>query len=189
MTVKESAPTLPSVAQPPVQPLVYLIEDETQTVLDWAAAVAQSDDTYFQRGQQLARRLGAHYRRDGLTEFGFWTPALVADIIQSERTLELEMLTPLQPIDFRNPQQTLRFQRDRLPVMQQGEFVWAVVAGVKPGSGDRAGSFYWLRYVDAEGRLNYIRDSLAYSLPYGVFAPAEVYDLRRLQQKRADKRG
>lgn len=185
-TVKDSAPTLPTVAQPPLQPLVYLVEDETQTVLDWAAAVAQSDDTYFQRGQRLARRLGAHYRRDGLTEFGFWTPALVADIIQSERTLELEVLTPLQPINFREPQQTLRFQRDRLPVMQQGEFLWAVVAGVKPGSRDRAGSFYWLRYIDADGRLHYIRDPLAYSLPYGVFAPAEVYDLRRLQQKRAD---
>ncbi len=185
-TVKDSAPALPAVAQPALQPLVYLVEDETQTVLDWASSVAQSDDTYFQRGQRLARRLGAHYRRDGLTEFGFWTPELVADIIQSERTLELEILTPLQPIDFRAPQQTLRFQRDRLPVMQQGEFVWAVVAGVKPGGRDRAGSFYWLRYVDADGRLNYIRDPLAYSLPYGVFAPAEVYDLRRLQQRRAD---
>nr|WP_278003293.1 glucosylglycerol hydrolase [Nodosilinea sp. TSF1-S3] len=177
---------MPPIAQAPLQPLVYLVEDETQTVLDWAATVASSEDTYFQRGQRLARRLGAHYRRDGLTEFGFWTPELVADIIQSERTLELEILTPLQPIDFRAPQQTLRFQRDRLPVMQQGEFVWAVVAGVKPGSRDRAGSFYWLRYIDAEGRLNYIRDPLAYSLPYGVFAPAEVYDLRRLQQRRAD---
>ncbi|HZG38268.1 MAG TPA: glucosylglycerol hydrolase [Nodosilinea sp.] len=62
----------------------------------------------------------------------------------------------MQPIDFRAPQQTLRFQRDRLPVMQQGEFVWAVVAGVKSGSRDRAGSFYWLRYIGAEGRLNYI---------------------------------
>ncbi|HZG38267.1 MAG TPA: glucosylglycerol hydrolase [Nodosilinea sp.] len=27
---------------------------------------------------------------------------------------------------------------------------------------------------------------MAYSLPYGVFAPAEVYDLRRLQSQRAD---
>ncbi|MGB3202138.1 MAG: glucosylglycerol hydrolase [Nodosilinea sp.] len=177
---------MPPVVQPALQPLVYLVEDETRTVLDWASGVAQSDDTYFNRGQRLARRLGAHYRRDGLTEFGFWTPELVADIIQSERTLELEILTPLQPIDFRSAQQTLRFQRDRLPVMQQGEFVWAVVAGVKPGSRGRAGSFYWLRYIDAEGRLHYIRDPLAYSLPYGVFAPAEVYDLKRVQQRRAD---
>jgi len=169
--------------------LVYLVDDETHTVLDWAASVMHSDDTYFQRGQRLARRLGAHYRRDGLTEFGFWTPELAADVIQSERTLELEILTPLQPLDFRQQsmaQQTVTFQRDRVPVMQQGEFVWAVVAGVKPGNRNQAGSFYWLRYIDAEDRLHIIRDPLAYSLPYGVFAPAEVYDMRRLQRQRKD---
>jgi hypothetical protein len=166
--------------------LVYLVDDETETVLDWAASVMHSDATYFQRGQRLARRLGAHYRRDGLTEFGFWTPELAAEVIQSERTLELEILTPLHPIDFRQPQQTVTFQRDRVPMMQQGEFVWAVVAGVKPGTRNQAGSFYWLRYVDAEERLHLIRDPLAYSLPYGVFAPAEVYDMRRLQRQRKD---
>lgn len=182
MAVKESTPAQKT--QPKV--LVYLVEDETQTVLDWASSVMHSDDTYFQRGQRLARRLGAHYRRDGLTEFGFWTPELAADVIQSERTLELEILTPLKPVDFRQPQQTVPFQRDRVPVMQQGEFVWAVVAGVKPGTRSQAGSFYWLRYVDAEGRLHQIRDPLAYSLPFGVFAPAEVYDMRRLQRQRKD---
>ena len=187
MAVKDSPkPSSAPLAKPQYQPLVYLVEDETQTVVNWAHGVAQSDDTYFHRGQRLARRLGVHYRRDGLTEFGFWTPELMADVIQSERTLELEILTPLQPINFSQPQQTVSFQRDRIPVMPQGEFVWAVVAGVKPGSRDRAGSFYWLRYVDAEGRLHSIRDPLAYSLPYGVFAPAEVYDMRRLQQQRAD---
>ena len=182
VAVKESTPAPKNKSKV----LVYLVEDETQTVLDWAASVMHSEDTYFQRGQRLARRLGATYRRDGLTEFGFWTPELAADVIQSERTLELEILTPLEPIDFRQPQQTVKFQRDRVPVIQKGEFVWAVVAGVKPGHRNQAGSFYWLRYVDAEGRLHLIRDPLAYSLPYGVFAPAEVYDMRRLQRQRKD---
>ncbi|MGF1569482.1 MAG: glucosylglycerol hydrolase [Nodosilinea sp.] len=163
-----------------------MVEAETQALLDWADAIMQSDDTVFRREQQLARRLGAHYRSDGLTEFGFWTPELTADVIQSERTLELEILTPLQPINFRALQQTVAFQRDRIPVMQQGEFTWAVVAGVQPGRREQAGSFYWLHYVDPEGRQHRIRDPLAYSLPYGVFAPAEVYDLERMQQQRAD---
>ena len=61
-----------------------------------------------------------------------------------------------------------------------------MVAGVKPGNRNQAGSFYWLRYIDAEDRLHIIRDPLAYSLPYGVFAPAEVYDMRRLQRQRKD---
>ncbi|NEQ42407.1 MAG: alpha-amylase [Leptolyngbya sp. SIOISBB] len=145
-----------------------------------------SDDTYFGRGQRLAKRLGAHYRRDGLTEFGFWTPELTADVIQSERLLELEIFTPLKPVNFRDPLQVIEFQRDLVPLRQQGEFLWAVVTGVKAGNRNTAGSFYWLRYVDAEQRVHIIRDPLAYSTPYGVFAPAEVYDMRRLQRRRAD---
>ncbi|MEM0980971.1 MAG: glucosylglycerol hydrolase [Cyanobacteria bacterium P01_H01_bin.58] len=165
---------------------IHLVEDETQTLLNWAASVMASDDTYFGRGQRLARRLGAHYRRDGLTEFGFWTPELTANVIQSERTLELEIFTPLAPIEFREPRQIVTFQRDRVPVAQQGEFLWAVVAGVQAGRRNISGAFYWLRYVDADERVHIIRDPLAYSVPYGVFAPAEVYDMRQVQRRRAD---
>lgn len=114
------------------------------------------------------------------------TPELAAEVIQSERTLELEILTPMQPINFRLSAQTVAFRRDRIPVMQQGEYVWAVVAGLAAGTREQAGCFYWLRYVDPEGREHYIRDPLAYSLPYGVFAPAELYDIERLQRERAD---
>ena len=163
-----------------------LVDDETQTLLHWAASVMASEDTYFGRGQRLAKRLGSHYRRDGLTEFGFWTPELIGDVIQSERSLELEIFTPLTPIHFQEPRQTVEFQRDLVPVAQQGEFLWAVVAGVKAGNRTTAGSFYWLRYVDAEQRVHIIRDPLAYSTPYGVFSPAEVYDMRRLQRRRTD---
>ncbi|MFE4106693.1 glucosylglycerol hydrolase [Almyronema epifaneia] len=165
---------------------VHLVEDETKTLLRWAAAIAESSETYFAKGQKLARRLGAHYRRDGLAELGFWTPELVSDVIQSESQLDLEVFTPIEPIDFKIPEQAVRFRRDRLPVMKQGEFIWAVVSGMRPGTREQAGSFYWLRYVDAENRIHIIRDPLAYSLPYGVFAPAEFYDMRRLQRNRAD---
>lgn len=165
---------------------IALVDAETEALLAWAREVADSDDTYFRQGQRFAERLGAHYREDGLTEFGFWTPELAAEVIQSERTLELEILTPMQPINFRLSAQTVAFRRDRIPVMQQGEYVWAVVAGLAAGTREQAGCFYWLRYVDPEGREHYIRDPLAYSLPYGVFAPAELYDIERLQRERAD---
>ncbi|MDB9524685.1 glucosylglycerol hydrolase [Oscillatoria sp. CS-180] len=167
-------------------PNICLVDDETQTLLNWASSVMASDDTYFDRGQRLAKRLGCHYRRDGLTEFGFWTPELTANVIQSERSLELEIFTPLVPIQFHEPRQTIEFQRDLVPVRQQGEFLWAVVSGVKAGNRTTAGAFYWLRYVDADQRVHIIRDPLAYSTPYGIFGPAEVYDMRRLQRRRAD---
>lgn len=167
-------------------PTIQLVEDETHALINWAQSIWDSEDTYFSKGQKLAKRLGAHYRHDGLTEFGFWTPELAGDVIQSERQLDLEVFTPLKPIHFRETEQIVTFKRDRVPVIQRGEFVWGVVAGLRPGNRDRAGCFYWLRYVDAEERLHYLRDPLAYSLPYGVFAPAELYDMRRLQRYRSD---
>ncbi len=165
---------------------IRLDDAETQKLLDWAAAVTDSDETYFERGQALARRLGAHYREDGLTEIGFWTPELAGEVIQSERTIYLEMFTPVEPIDCRLKEQTATFRCDRLPMPQQGEFIWAVVSGMQPGTRDQLGSLYWLRYLDGQAVLQTIRDVVAYSLPYGVFAPAEVYDLRRLQGDRPD---
>ena len=165
---------------------IALVEDATQALLDWAATVTQSDLTYLQKAQVLAQRLGASYRRDSLTEVGFWTPELAGEVIQSERQIYLEVFTPQSPIHFRQPEQTLVFQRDCVQLRLQGEYVWGVVSGLQPGTRDRAGSFYWLRFLDVEGKLHTIRDPLAYSLPYGVFGPAELYDMDRLQRQRPD---
>ncbi|MEM7771747.1 MAG: glucosylglycerol hydrolase [Cyanobacteria bacterium P01_A01_bin.37] len=154
--------------------------------MQWASDVTDSDDTFFERGRQLASRLGAHYREDGLTEIGFWTPELAGEVIQSERTIYLEIFTPIEPVNFRASEQTLTFRCDRLPAPQQGEYIWAVVSGMQQGTRDQLGSLYWLRYLDGQAVLNTIRDVVAYSLPYGVFAPAEVYDMRQLEQNRAD---
>lgn len=165
---------------------ISLVQDDTQALLDWAIAVQQSDDTFFHKCQALARRLGAHYRSDGLTEIGFWTPRLAGEVIQSERDIFLDVFTPLDDINFQAPEQVIRFQCDRIPLLQQGEFVWGVLAGMQPGSRHRAGSFYWLRALSPHHYLRIIRDPLAYSLPYGVFAPAELYDMASVQQQRAD---
>ncbi|MEL6327467.1 MAG: glucosylglycerol hydrolase, partial [Cyanobacteria bacterium J06626_23] len=129
---------------------IQLVEDETQSLLAWADSIQRSDATYFEKAQKLARRLGANYRRDRFTDIGFWTPELAGDIIQSEYKVELEVYTPRSPIDFRAAEQRVEFQRVRVPVAKQGEFVWAVIEGLQPGRRHQAGSFYWLRYVDPE---------------------------------------
>ncbi|HHP7245606.1 MAG TPA: glucosylglycerol hydrolase [Elainellaceae cyanobacterium] len=163
-----------------------LVEKETQALLEWVVTITDSDETYFSKAQQLARKLGAHYRPDGLTEIGFWTPELAGEVIQSERMIYLEVFTPIDPIDFRSSAQTLRFRCDRLSLPQQGEYIWGVISGMKAGTRDQAGSFYWLKYLDPQGHLHTIRDVVPYSLPYGVFAPAELYDIDRLQRERSD---
>ena len=166
---------------------IQLLEAETQTFLDWADQVHQSDDTLFHKAQMLATRLGAHYRADGLTEIGFWTPELGADMVQP-KNIYLEIFTPKQKIDPTRPQQTVTFHRDYVELVKQGEYFWGVIAGLKPGTTTELGSFYWLRYLDMHtDEVRVIGDCLAHSLPYGVYAPAELYDLTSLQQRRPDR--
>jgi len=164
---------------------LLLVEDATQELLDWAEAIEHSDATYFEKAQALVRRMGAHYRADGLTEVCFWVPELTGEVMR-QMDVYLEVLTPLEKIDFRAPEQIVTFYRQRLRLRQQREFFWGVVAGMSPGNREQVGSFYWLRYLDLQGQLQAIRDVVPYSLPYGVFGPAELYDIDSLQKSRSD---
>lgn len=166
--------------------LVYLVEDETQKLINWVTNIEKSDDlTIFEKNQQIVTRLGAHYRHDGLTEIGFWTPKLIREVLHP-RDIYLEIFTPLERIDWGKPNQNIAFRRDCVYLERQDIFFWGVVAGMQPGTRETAGSFYWLRYVTPSGRVEIIRDVMAYSLPYGIFAPAELYDMSSLEQKRGD---
>lgn len=162
-----------------------LIESETQKLLDWAIAIEESNDTYLEKAQAIAKKLGAHYRADGLTEIGFWTPRLIAEVMH-ERDIYLEVLTPIEEIDWQAQEQTIHFKRETLHLKQQGEYFWGVVSGMRAGNKKQAGSFYWLRFIDLNDRLRAMRDLMPYSLPYGVFAPAELYDMDSLQSQRKD---
>ncbi|NJM97692.1 MAG: alpha-amylase [Phormidesmis sp. RL_2_1] len=169
-------------------PPVELQASETESLLAWALEIASSKRTYFEIGQQLARRIGAHPTADGLAEIGFWVPELAGQLAASERHIYLEVFTPLDAVDFSAPQQTIPFRYECVEVPLQGEFVWAVVSGMQVGSRDLLGSLYWLRYRDlSDGSLHTVRDVAPYSLPYGVFAPAELYDFEALQQSRRDR--
>jgi len=164
---------------------IELLEKPTQDLLDWATALEHAELSYLEKSEAMARRLGAHYREDGLTEIGFWTPELTGEVMRP-RAIYLEVLTPAGDIDLRAKNQTVKFKRDRVPMRQEGEYFWGVYSGIKPGTRHQLGSLYWLRYVDPREELQTVRDVVAYSLPFGVFGPAEVYDFNHLQQQRAD---
>ncbi|MBD2652499.1 alpha-amylase [Synechocystis sp. FACHB-383] len=166
---------------------IHLVEDETEKLMKWARTVTESPENYFQAAREVAKKLGAHYREDGLTQVGFWVPRLAGEGAFTEKLIYLEVFTPRGEIDFQAPEQTASFRWERIELPQQGEFVWAVLSGMRPGRKDQAGSFYWLRYYDSIlSKTLVIRDPLAYSLPYGIFAPAELYDMEKIQRERAD---
>jgi hypothetical protein len=165
---------------------VQIVEAETQKLLDWVDSIEASDDTIFHKAQRIATRLGAYYRPDGLTEIGFWTPELAADMIQP-KNIYLEVFTAKKQVDPTKPTQKVIFRRDYVQLAKHGDYHWGVIAGLRPGSQSTLGSLYWLRYLCFEtNEVKVVGDCLAHSYPYGVYAPAELYDMDRVQRDRAD---
>ncbi len=157
--------------------MLRLIEIATRELADWAKAAPTA--------RQIVTRLGAHYdAQHNRAEVGFWAPELAE---QGVTEAYLEVFTPLGPVDFRADVQELDFRRERVPLVQQGDYLWGVVEGMTPGSREQIGSLYWAAYQDPTSAWQTIPDYLAYSLPFGSFAPAEFYDMDRLQRKRADR--
>ncbi|EAQ75221.1 MULTISPECIES: glucosylglycerol hydrolase [unclassified Synechococcus] len=172
----------------PVSPAPVALEaGPTAELLAWAAAIESSDATTLEKARHFATRLGAHWQPGGLTTIGFWTPELAGDLIQP-RNILLEVFTPLESMDPRRPEQTVRFQRDAVQLEKQGDYRWGVVSGLRAGDADTIGSLYWLRYLSPDSNdVRVVGDPLAVSYPFGVQAPAEVYDLEGLQRRRADR--
>lgn len=159
-----------------------VMPEATKKLADWAARVIS--DSPFEAARQIARRLGAHLV-DGHAELGFWTPELVEKAIPRERIF-LEVFTPLEKIDLRNREQQVSFEKALLQPLLRGEYTWAVVEGMIPGSREQVGSFYRMRYLDDQDRWHTIPDVVAYSTPFGAFAPAEFYDIDTMHRERSD---
>ncbi len=163
-----------------------LMMEATDDLVAWAEKIHTESNSQFEAAQQLVRRLGVHCNEAGLVEIGFWVPELIEKEIPVSRVF-LEILTPLDPIDFEAAQQTISFHQERIHLVRNRAFYWGVVAGMQPGSRDQVGAFYRLVYQDSADHWHSILDPLANSLPFGAFAPAEYYDVHKLQQQRNDQ--
>jgi hypothetical protein len=162
-----------------------IAEEPTHALIEWVKKARATASTPFEAAQQLVTRLGAHYH-DGDTEIGFWAPELVKQAIPAERVF-LEVLTPLEPIDFQQDQQQVCFRRERLPLAHDDDYLWGAIAGMRAGRREQVGAFYWVKYQDEAGEWHTIHDPLAHSVPFGAFAPAELYDMPRLDRERGDR--
>lgn len=159
-------------------------EDGATELAQWCEKVQTMAETRFDAGREIARRLGAHVEGDRVA-FGFWAPELL-DRHVADGDIFLEILRPDEALDITVAHCEATFARALLPVTRSGAFVFSVASGVVAGRRERLGDFYALRWRDAEGNMNRILDPLAASLPYGAFAPAEVYDVPALQAERRD---
>jgi len=144
-----------------------------------------SAPTAFDGEREIARRLGAHVEDDGRATFGFWTPELLDNRVP-DGDIFLEVLAPEEPLDLTRAHQHLQFARAYLPVARFEAHTFATINGMVAGTRRQVGDFYALIWRDAHGDWHRILDPLAASLPFGAFAPAELYDTNAMQAARCD---
>lgn len=156
--------------------------EKTDHLLNWVHSIQSKAAEEFEATQRLVTRLGAHHN-DNSAEIGFWTPELTE---QTENWF-LEVLRPAPNLNLLADEQTVDFTVYHVPLVQDGEFVWGVVDNMIAGTRDTVGDFYWIRYQDSDGTWRVIHDHLAYSVPFGTHAPAEYYNMEKLQAERTDK--
>jgi len=157
-----------------------LLEDPTTKLMQWASDITEDDISEFEKAKKISRWLGAHYD-NGKTTIGFWTPEL-----RDDDEIFLEIYFPLEEVRFRVDEQQIHFYYERVPIKKQGEYCWGVYEGLKAGNGEDFGCFYQLGYR-RNAEVTYIADPMAYSLPFGAFAPAELFDVNSAQKGRRDK--
>ena len=155
------------------------LPEPSRALADWAATVATEADPFL-RAQALARRLGARVV-GAQAEFGFWSPVAAA-----AAAVALEVLLPIAPPDLTAAAQRVVFRRLLLPLVREGETLWSVVGGLPAGRRDQVGAFYRLVYRSGGDEWQTVQDPLAASIPFGAFAPAELYDMPALFAGRAD---
>jgi hypothetical protein len=78
----------------------------------------------------------------------------------------LEVLSPIEPLDLTRAHHEVDFQRAYLPVARFEAHTFAVIDGLIPGTRDRIGDFYALKWRDGSGDWHRILDPLAMSHMY-----------------------
>jgi len=151
---------------------------------DWCRSVHTTAISAFEGEIEVAHRFGAHVE-DGVARFGFWTPELLDNRVP-EGDVFLEVLAPREPLDLTLSHQETRFEKVYLPVARYEAYTFAAATGLRAGTRNEIGDFYALVWRDPEGTWHRVLDPLAMSLPFGAFAPAELYDVRAMHSGRGD---
>ncbi len=164
---------------------VRLNRPATELFIAELHGIIDAISTPFERARIIARHLGAHLTGPAQGRFGYWAPE-IGDEAVDPAAVTLELYRLPDPVDFSRHRQELPVQRFAVEVIQDGEFLWAVIDGVRGGTRERTGTFYRLAFTDRSGTRRVIHDPLAHSVPFGAAAPAELYDMATLFADRSD---
>jgi hypothetical protein len=159
--------------------LPVLLTEETAGLVEFYKEVLKQGLTY-KSANIIVRKLGCTVK-DQKTEFGFWYPGL-----KKVRKAEIEFFSPVEPFHFNKGEQHVDFHHWRLPLTVVNEFAVGVFEGLQAGDEEQFGVLYRYRISDRNGNSSICYDPMASSMPYGLHAPAEIYDLERIQNTRND---
>ena len=158
---------------------VRVDEAATRTLVEQAGAVRRGHAA-FEAARRLVRMAGG-LQADGRTTFAVWLPHRT----EPGTRVELETIDPLGPVTFRG-EETVPVVRQRLGMVRDGPWAYVAVTGARPGSREHVGTFYRFVVTRSDGREELHGDPMAASLPFGLFGPAELYDVERLHTDRHD---
>ena len=165
--------------------MIVLDKKKTAETGEYLKKNLTSSTPDFETARDIARNvLGCTIQEPNTTQLGFYVPAA-----QNASLLQVEFLSPppgYTAENIRKEGQVCRFTRTLVPVEQFGDFVFGSYTGVSIGTKTTLGSLYTLLYTTKNGTVHRIKDPLAQSMPLGVIAPPEVYDIRSMLENRKD---
>lgn len=129
----------------------------------------------------IAQHLGAHITDDDTAKFLFWHSA-----IEQAVSVTLEVFVPSPNLIFDKPDQHANVRYRKFPLLQTGSFACGIIEHLPVGNRHRFGALYQLCLQYPSGKKEIIRDPMAASLPYGIHAPAELYDTEAVLANRRD---
>lgn len=129
----------------------------------------------------IAANLGA--LTDGTySRFLLWHPK-----IKSASSVKIHLYTPVQSFLFDKPEQHISVTCHTFPLSTIDEYACGVFEGLRTGNREQFGAFYEFTLHFPDGTETVVRDPMAWSMPYGIYAPSELYDVEKVRREREDK--
>lgn len=134
----------------------------------------------YSNAPSIVRKLGAHAEGHS-ARFLIWHPGF-----KKSREATIHIYIPDPNLVFDKPDQHCSVTYFKFEAAVVEEFATVVIDHLPAGNKDQFGAFYEFTFVDENGDLNTVRDPMAWSLPYGIHAPAELYDIETVLSGRKD---
>lgn len=128
----------------------------------------------------FAHNSGAHPDGDS-ARFLFWHSD-----IETAGSVELQLFIPSEYLLYDKPEQHINVTYYSFPADLQGPFASIIIDHIPAGNRDRFGALYQLQIISENGEQQIIRDPMAWSMPFGIHAPAELYNIEEVLSSRKD---